>query len=250
MNMPVLKEPQKQIPGGFQFLQPETGWNRPVFLADSIVKQLIKHRQGQLYLVHKNGWAMDPAQVLDEVKAYNVAVCVQNGWNDYLLGGSEAIVPFPTTQPGLLQRARRVAAGASTIVSWRAYGAPTVPQELANKRAGICTGGDDPAKKCPMNGSGGLEAYFTVPAANAIRAEVEHKKKMARNAIGRTPWRTAAIARCLWSGVDRILSKMPADQQAALHPTGLRTAMPECFMENRIVGGGGNGIPGRKPARR
>lgn len=229
--MPCLKNPQLQIPGGFQFLQPETGWKPAPFSSlDSIVQQLITHRQGQLYLVHKNGWPMDPATVLQEVKAYNVAVCVQQGWNDYLLGGSEAIVPFPTTQPGLLQRARRVAAGASTVVSWRADGAPTVPQELANRRAAICTGGDDPEKKCKMNGSGGLEAYFTVPVANAVRAEVEHKKKMKLETPSDEHLGVCTACDCpltlkVWLPLDRILSKMAPDQQAAL--------APQCWIRNR-----------------
>jgi len=223
--MPTLREPQKQIPGGYQYYIPETGWKPAPFSSlDSIVTQLIEHRKGQPYLTAKNGWSLDRGQVLAEVTAYNVAVCVQMGYNDYLIGGSEAIVPFPHTLPNLLQKARRVAGGVETIVSWRVSdGAPTVSQELANKRASICTGGDDPQKKCPMNGVGGLEAYFTVPAARVIRAEVEHKKQMKLETPSDEHLGVCTACDCplilkVWMPLDNILSKMPAEVQAKLHP--------------------------------
>lgn len=220
--MPTLKEPQKQIPGGFQFLVPETGWQPAPFSSlDSIVQQLIAHRKGQLYLTQKNGWSVDPAQVYQEVLAYQVAVCVRQGWSDYLLGGAE-IVPFPPPTPPL-QRARNLAAGASTIVSWLDEGAPAVSPELANKRAAICTGGDDPRKKCPLNGQGGLEAYFTVPATNAIRAQLNRKREMKLETpmdehLGVCTGCDCPLPLKCWMVIGSILKKMKPEVKARLDP--------------------------------
>lgn len=220
--MPTLKEPQKQIPGGFQFYVPETKWQPAPFSSlDSIVQQLIQHRQGQPYLCAKNGWSLDRDAIYQEVLAYNVAVCVRNGWNDYLLGGSEGVVPFPPTPPRRLLR--NLAAGANTIVSWIDEGAPTVSQELANKRAAVCHGGGDPDKKCPMNGRGGFESYFTVPVTNAIRAQLERKRTMKLETPGDDRLGVCTGCDCplqlkVWMPLDNILAKMSAETQAKLHP--------------------------------
>lgn len=178
--MPSLKNPQLAIPGGFTFYVPQTKWQPAPFSSlDSITTQLIAHRNGRPDLVAQNNWSLDPATVLKEVTDYQVAVCVRNGWSDYLLGGSEGASFFPPpTPPTLSQKVKAVAAGVSAVVSWLEDGAPTVPQELANKRAAICTGGDDPSKACPMNGKGGLESYFTVSAQNAIKGQLERKRLM------------------------------------------------------------------------
>lgn len=229
--MATLKNPQLQIPGGFQFLQPETGWQPSPFSSlDSIVQQLLQHRRGQAYLATKHQWPMDPVVMYQEVLAYNVAVCERNGWNDYLLGGAET-VPFQHPTPrSLLERAKGAAAGAKTIVSWMDDGAPAVSQEIANRRAAICTGGADPEKKCPMNGAGDLLAYFTVPATNAIKAQIERKKEMKLETPGDDHLGVCTACDCplklkVWMPMDRILSKMPKDAYERLAPF--------CWIRNR-----------------
>lgn len=170
--MPVLKEVQKQIPGGFQFFVPQTNWKPAPFSSiDSIAQQLIQHRRGRPDLVAKHGWSLDLGQVTAEVTAYQVEICVQNGWNDYLLGGGEGTSFFPPPQPSLLNRVRSVAGGAEVIIDWLKSGAEAVPSELSNNRAQTCS-------TCPMNQPGGFESWFTVPVSKAIRAAVEHRKEM------------------------------------------------------------------------
>jgi hypothetical protein len=222
--MASLKNPQLQIPGGFQYLVVETGWTPPPFSSlDIITQKLIEHRKAQAYLTAKNGWTVDPAVVIEEVKQYNVAVCVRNGWLDYIQGGAE---PVPFTHPtplNPLQKARRVAAGAKTIVAWIDEGAPTVSQELANKRAAVCTGGDDPEKRCPMNGRGGLESYFTVPASNAIRAQLERKRTMKLETpmddhLGVCEGCLCPLPLKVWMPLENILIRMSPDVLTALHP--------------------------------
>jgi len=179
-GMASLKEPQKSIPGGFVFLQPETGWTPTPFSSlDSITQQLIQHRQGRPDIVAKNNLPTDPSTVRKEVESYNVAVCIRNGWTDYIVGGASEHVPFtPPPKRSLFQKLKGVAAGGETIVEWIQDGAPTVSVETATKRASICCGGGDSEKKCPKNGKGGLETYFTVPVSNAIRKQIERKNHM------------------------------------------------------------------------
>lgn len=220
--MPSLKNPQQQIPNGFQYLVVETGWTPPPYSSlDVIVQKLIEHRKAQPYLTAKNGWSVDPAQVYQEVLAYNVAVCVRQGWNDYLIGGAE-IVPFPPPTP-LFQRAKNLAAGGRAVVAWLEEGAPTVAQELANKRAGICSGGDDPQKACPLNGKGGLESYFTVPVTNAIRVQLERKRAMKLETpsdenLGICTGCDCPLKLKVFLPIENIISKMGTEVKARLDP--------------------------------
>lgn len=232
--MPTLKEPQKSIPGGFVFFQPQTKWSATPFSSlDSITNQLIAHRKGRPDLVAQNKWSLDPAVVYQEVMAYNVAKCVQMGWNDYLLGGSEGTSFFPPTPPPTLrQKAKRLVAGVSTLVSWAEDGAPTVSQELANRRAAICTGGDDPVKACPLNGKGGLESYFTVPAQEAIRKQLERKRLMKLETpmdemLGVCTACDCPLGLKVWMPLGNILAKMlPAAQEALA---------PNCWIRKRDI---------------
>ena len=214
--MAALKNPQLSIPGGFQFYVPDTKFQPTPFSSlDSIVQQLIAHRKGRPDLCHKHQWSLDPAVVYQEVLQYQVAVCVRNGWNDYLLGGSEGTAFFPPPiHPPLRQRARNVAAGVETIVSWEDDGAPIVEQALANRRAEICS-------VCPQNGKGGLERYFTVPAANAIRKQIERKHDMKMETpfddkLGVCEACTCPLVLKPWMPLDNILEKILPEQAAAL----------------------------------
>lgn len=223
--MPTLKEPQKSIPGGFQFYVSQTKWSPAPFSSlDSITNQLIAHRKGRPDLVAQNNWSLDPAEVLKEVTAYQVAICIRQGWNDYLLGGSEGASFFPPTPPPTLrQRVKAVAAGVEALVSWAGDGSPTVEPELANKRAAICSGGDDPTKACPLNGKGGLESFFTVPVANAIRSQLERKRVMKLETPSDDHLGICTACFCplplkVWMPLDNILNKMLPEAQEALAP--------------------------------
>ena len=168
--MPTLKEPQKQIPGGFSFYEPSTKWTPAPFSSlDSITQQLLSHRQGQPYLAQKNGWPMDRETIYQEVVQWNVAKCVAMGWTDYLIGGAEQPAPFtPPTHPPR-RVLRNVAGGLETLVEWISDGAEAVAPELANKRAATCA-------VCPKNKPGGWESFFTVPVSNAIRKALDKRK--------------------------------------------------------------------------
>jgi hypothetical protein len=216
--MAQLKNPNGQLPGGFQFYVSATKWKPAPFSSlDSITNQLISHRRGRPDLVAKFGWSLDPAVVRQEVEQYNVAVAIRQGWSDYIVGGGEVQPPFqPPPPPTLPQRLRNVASGSSTLIEWANEGAPTVVPELANHRAEICVG-------CPMNGQGGWEKYFTVPVSNAIRAQLERKRNMKLETsfddkLGVCEGCTCPLPLKIWLPLSNIVDKMPQSQFDALAP--------------------------------
>jgi hypothetical protein len=148
---------------------------KPFASFDVVVSTLIAARAANPALVKQFGWSLDYEAVANEVDESNAAHCIRNGWTNYVIGGDQggapAQVPFPRSRPApptLSQKLSNVAAGSEVIVEWVKSGAEAVPQEQANARAAICA-------VCPLNGKGGWESYFTVPASNAIRAALRHR---------------------------------------------------------------------------
>lgn len=81
-----------------------------------------------------------------------------------------------------------------------------------------------------MNGEGGLEAYFTVPASNAIRAQLERKHAMKLETPSDEHLGVCTACDCplklkVWMPLDRILAKMPKAAYDALHVN--------CWIRNR-----------------
>lgn len=178
-----LKSRQLMIPGGFRFLQPETGWvpSRWSSFA-SIVDQVIAHRQGMPHLIAKNGWSVDRATVEAEVDNFNSKICQQMGWLDFIEGGGPVPLPFLPGQPQIhhhpLQGISAVGRGSVSLVEWIKDGAEAVPAELATQRAKVCALREN-GQPCPLNQEGDWTRFFTVPVSNAIRMELQRRRDMA-----------------------------------------------------------------------
>lgn len=175
--MARLKSRQMQIPNGFKFLQPETGWKSTRFASfDSIVNSLIAHRKGRPDLIAKHKWSTDPNVVASEVEQFNVNVCLRHGWNDYIDGqdyGSSPI-PKPTALSQIDQnqvsaaagRVSKIWSGTKTLNEWIDSGEPAVDSVISARRAAVCA-------VCPKNGKGDFTTWFTKPAAAAIARQIE-----------------------------------------------------------------------------
>lgn len=169
--MATLKNPQMQIPGGYDFLEPSTRWKPAPFSSlDSIVQQLISHRQGRPDLIAKNKWSLDRGVVMQEVMAYNVAKCQQMGWLEYITGSAEAVPFHSTPHRTLLQKVQAVAGGGKTVVEWLGKGADSVSPELSAKRGLICA-------SCPRNVPGDWTSFFTVPVSQGILAALNLREQ-------------------------------------------------------------------------
>lgn len=174
--MTRLKSRQKFIPNGFRFYQPETKWREPKNASfEVLVNALIAHRLGQPFLAKQHGWNLEHDAVADEVDEFNAKICEQMGWTDYIQspsGGSpppKFHAPSPSEQGKLVAAAghvRKIWSGVRTLNDWIESGEPAVTQEQSNARAVVCA-------VCPENGKGDWTHWFTQPAAEVIKRQME-----------------------------------------------------------------------------
>lgn len=167
---------QKFIPYGFKFNQPEINWQaRRNTSFDQVVKDLIRARNANAPARAKYKWATDYDTVANEVDEYNARICLAHGWNEYVSSGTAPSIPKsnPLSQiPGLQSlkdaaaKAKELVAGAKTLMEWKDSEDAAVPAELSESRATVCA-------SCPMNQPGDFTQWFTVPAAELIRRQIQ-----------------------------------------------------------------------------
>jgi hypothetical protein len=174
--MSRLKNRNSQVPNGLTFLEPATGW-KPVAWSsfDSIVSQIIAHRKGNPHVAMKHRLSTDQRTVENELDAYNAAICESRGWTEYIMAPAveaplpkfKALSPFSPKQLGAVaDKTKKVWEGVRSLNDWIDSKEPAVSSELSENRALTCVA-------CPMNGKGGLEAWFTKPAAEIIKRQFE-----------------------------------------------------------------------------
>jgi len=222
----MLKSRDAFPPGGFLYVQRETGWEAPKYQTFRVVVQaLIQHRKANPGLAKKHNWALDYEAAANEVDAFNDARCRAHGWLDFVTGQEPVQVPFPMPHspsrgPGVAaaKRAARsvssVKAGIKTLLDWLGSGGRPVEKERAEKRAAICM-------TCPKNGTGGMEHYFTVPASQVIKLQLEIKNDL-KLATSRDKMLNVCEA-CLcplklkvWCPMDHILKEMDQETKGKL----------------------------------
>lgn len=174
--MPKLKDRNKQIPNGFKFLQPETGWtSTPWASFSTIVRQLRDHRTGNPYLAQKHNWNTDDGVIADEVDAYNAAICQAHGWKDYIIDGSFNVSspdyspPVRTKKKGAV--VQRLVRGGIAWATWLGTGRKPVEPTLSEARAQVCV-------KCPLNRQGNWIEEFEMKAAEVLKTQIGLKNKM------------------------------------------------------------------------
>lgn len=177
--MARLKNRQHQIPGGFRFYQPQTKWQPPNFASfDTIVQGLISHRNANPALRDKHRWPTDQPTVEIEVDEFNARICEQAGWTDYIssaIGGAPPPffpAPSQTDQSKLNAAAgavKKIWAGVRTLNDWLDSGELPVSPAQSTARAAVCA-------KCPQNAVGDFDQWFTRPASEAIRRQLEKVK--------------------------------------------------------------------------
>lgn len=174
-----LKNLNQSIPGGFIWVQRETGWDNrkqdPPSQWDirRLVTSLQKHRTANK---GRFPWfKTDYQSILNEVEQVNVErIAKKPGAGIYLSDSSPPKTSALSSLPQKLESAvaglKRVNAGRKMLLEWERESFPLVPQETANLRAIVCA-------ECPKNGKGDFTAYFTVPASNRIKQQIEVLKE-------------------------------------------------------------------------
>lgn len=165
----MLKSRSTWPPGGWQFLEPATGWRAPAGLTfDQTVNAIIKHRLAN----RQHRLSTDYDMVAQQLDDYT---CARLKNDPYYCGQA---MPQSFTVP-LPKRSRRAEGGESVAggarflantsagiklwIDWFGEGKPVEPA-LAEQRAGICV-------ECPMNDKkGGILERFTVMAGREILA--------------------------------------------------------------------------------
>lgn len=177
-----LRSRTNSPPNGFIWVQTETGWDNrkaaphTVWDFSSLARELQAHRRAN----HKRyPWlSLDYATIerqIDEANALRVSTIP--GAESYIMSG-EAAAPPKTSAPSLSQKLvnvaaalKRAASGGAILLEWEKAGGKPVPKELAESRAAICVA-------CPQNGKGDLTDWFTVPASDLIRRQLERSTKL------------------------------------------------------------------------
>jgi len=214
----ALKNRNIQIPNGFKYVQPETSWEAPRFASfQTIVQGLKSHRLANPFLAQKHGWRTDDEGVAEDVEQYNVKVCLQMGWGQFLTGGDGSPLGKQTLpQPNLSGRVQSVVVGAEIIVDWLASGAEAVDTVVSSRRAAICA-------ECPQNKSGDLLSFFTKPASEAIRRQLNRKREFKLETPSDDKLGVCQVCDCpmklkVHLKIEAIRSKMKPEVAGALPP--------------------------------
>ena len=163
------------IPFGLKFYQPETRFNaNNVHSFNQLVDQVVAMRKANPALTVKHGWSTDWNTVAEEVDTFNANICERMGWTDFITLAPatpptpkfKALSPLAEKQlSAAAATVKKVWQGVKTLNDWIDLGEPAVATELAQQRAQTCAA-------CALNGKGGLEEWFTKPAAAAIKVQI------------------------------------------------------------------------------
>lgn len=170
-----LKSRTQSPPNGFLFRQALTGWENDKVCPPSqwdfflLCRELQKHRMAN----PKYKLPTDLTVIQNEVDARNAArIAAMPGAESYVMADpvpSFQVAPAPQLLQRLAAAAKAVSVGAETITDFMDSGESPVALELAEKRASVCV-------VCPLNERGDLSRFFTIPAANRIRKQIELKE--------------------------------------------------------------------------
>lgn len=157
--------------GGFMFTQAQTGAKFQTWSFDELCGLIRSHRLAN----PRFGLATDPAAIAAEVDLTNATRMQSIPGADIYITSDEAL-PKLTPRPrpsaaAAVAGARKVAAGVGVLLEWLGSGGVPVPQEAASYRASICA-------KCPKNKPGDLTSWFTVPASNLLKRQLEVRGDM------------------------------------------------------------------------
>lgn len=173
--MARLNNRQLQIPFGLKFYQPETRFNSRQGSFNNIVDQVVAMRKANPALAAKHNWNLEWEMVADEVDAFNAAICERMGWNTFINQPGAGVAPTPKFKAlsplaekqlsAAAEKVKKVWQGVKTLNDWIDSGTPPVAATLSQHRAEVCVA-------CVLNGKGGLEEWFTKPAAAAIKLQI------------------------------------------------------------------------------
>lgn len=177
----MLRNRHELPPGGFIYFEARTNWppNPENFFAgmdfDRAVAAIIQHRQSNPRYSSDPEWSTDPGTVAKQLDEFT---CIRLANNPFFcLGGSSAKKAF-SPQGRLAGQVAAFAGAVKGVVggvgAWLQWVGPSgrvADHSLAEARAEICS-------TCPQNVPGGLLAFFSIPASELIKEQLEIKTQM------------------------------------------------------------------------
>lgn len=146
---------------------------------DASVKAIIKHREQNRAITAKHNLPTDYDNVANELEEFNrfrlgipmtfVSPKVNPLWQTARSAG--VAVGDIKARPSWFKQLGRLGKGVLTLANWLGDDGVPVPSDLAEQRAAICEG-------CPKNAKGDLFSFFTKPASELIRRQLEERKAL------------------------------------------------------------------------
>jgi hypothetical protein len=142
---------------------------------DTIARSVINILQANPNVQAKLQWDLSLPAMMNRVDEYNAAICVQQNWTDYVAAGGQPepppFLPNPSQSDqnalaAVAGKVKTIWAGVRTLNEWLDSGEPAVAAELSAKRASVCAA-------CTKNTAGDFTSWFTKPASEAIRRQLE-----------------------------------------------------------------------------
>lgn len=214
--MATLKNKQSQIPHGYRFILNELNWkSQPYASFDTIVNQAQAVIRANPEIAKKKGWPSERHRVADWVEQYNVKLCQQNGWKDYIIETAEDSPPKWVPPAQAVRLSGRLAAGAKSLLDWLGDGAEPVPGMLSEYRAAVCV-------KCPLNEKGELDTFFIRSVSEIIRKQIGFAKSLNLSTIHDDKLGVCAACSCplklkVHVPLQHILDRIPGESYKALH---------------------------------
>lgn len=220
--MARLKSRNSFPPGGFQWVEAQTGWQPQSWMSfEQAVQALIAHRKANAWIVKQNNLPTEYNAVANQVDEYNAARCLAHpGW-EHFVGSAE---PPKTWSPSAFQirqrvsaaggAIRRTAAGVALVQQWLGQGLRPVENALAEKRGGRCV-------TCPENGDPNWLEKITGSVAAEIKHLIEIRHDLKLETIHDKNLHTCKPCQCylklkIHTPLEHILNEMPADVKVEL----------------------------------
>lgn len=188
MGLMKLKTKDKPIPNGFVFAFAALPNWKPKEASrwswTALVDEVFHLIQANPAYQRRYQWPKDRGEIEDWVEQFNVAHASAMGWTEYLEGGPAKGVPFSRPQlnaqvasvgaavadnpPAWYKQLGQVGVGLKTLGDWLGDEAHPVPTNQSEERARICA-------TCPQNQKGDWRRFFTKPASELIRRQLEER---------------------------------------------------------------------------
>lgn len=213
-----LKSRTEFPPGQFCYTQSQTGWSASPGSFDSVVRQVLSHRQGNAAIRVQYNLSLDYAEIADQVDEFNALRCAASGWNNFIMEAPQVTFRQPTLFKKLSQSVvgvKRVVAGVKAVALWLGDGLKPVSQELAEARAGICVA-------CPLNGDPNFIERLSAIGAEEIRTMMAIRSDMALKTSHDAKLHTCTACSChlplkVFCPLDHITATMSPEVRSGLH---------------------------------